>query len=506
MNNPVSDDVHAQNSSLTLEDLRLRLVAAATDAELSDAFAILDRLDACSLVDQFPEFIYVKDRRSRFVLANAATACANAFDHPVELLGKTDFDLFERSSAEELFLAEQRMMSAGEPVTDLEHRLSFGGKLRWLQSTKTPLRDAEGRIVGLIGISRDITERKRQEDLRRGHARLLDMVARGQPLDRVLLALVDLVEEELQDVVASVLLLEEGSDRLRHGAAPGLPESYVRMIDGIQIGPRVGSCGTAAWRREPVVVSDVLQDPLWEDYRELAIHFGFRSCWSTPIMGAEERVLGTFALYSGTVREPTPLERELAAMATDIAGIAIERARAEARIRYMAHHDPLTGLPNRTLFWSQFNRTLAEARREKRNVAVAYIDLDNFKEINDRLGHAAGDEVLRTIADRLPRCIRANDLLVRLGGDEFAIVFASLKQDEDGVVRRMEELRAVISTPIVFEDEPVQVTCSMGVAFYPEDGDTPEALLARADRAMYGAKHDGRDRLQVWHGPPPRPE
>ncbi len=506
MSSPMSDNGHARKSSLTLEDLRLRLVAIATDAELSDASAILDRRDACSLVDQFPELIYVKDRRSRFVLANAATARANACDHPVDLLGKTDFDLFDGSSAEELFLAEQRMMSTGEPITGREHRLSFGGTFRWLQSTKTPLRDAEGRIVGLIGISRDITERKHQEELRRGHARLLDMVARGQPLDRVLLSLVDLVEEELQDIVASVLLLEEGSDRLRHGAAPRLPESYVRMIDGLQIGPRVGSCGTAAWRREPVVVSDVLQDPLWEDYRDLAIRFDFRSCWSTPIMGADERVLGTFALYSGTVREPTSLERELAAMATDIAGIAIERARAEERIRYIAHHDALTGLPNRTLFWSQFNHRLAEARQERRSVAVAYIDLDNFKEINDRLGHAAGDEVLKAIAARLPRCIRANDLLVRLGGDEFAIAFASLGPDEDGVVRRMEELRAVISTPVAFEGELVQVTCSMGIAFYPEDGDTPEALLARADRAMYGAKHDGRDRLQVWRGPPPQPE
>jgi diguanylate cyclase (GGDEF)-like protein len=198
------------------------------------------------------------------------------------------------------------------------------------------------------------------------------------------------------------------------------------------------------------------------------------------------------------VREPTELELELTAMATDIAGIAIERMRAEERIRYMAHHDALTGLPNRALFWIQFNHILAEARREKRKVAVAYIDLDNFKQINDRLGHAAGDEVLKTIAERLPRCIRANDLIVRLGGDEFAIVFSLIGQGEEGVVRRMDELRAVISAPVMFESEEVHVTCSMGAAFYPEDGDTPEALLARADRAMYGAKNDGRDRLQVW--------
>nr|CAD6601785.1 sensor domain-containing diguanylate cyclase [Pseudorhizobium flavum] len=498
MHGPMSRSAHSQDTSVTLESLRQRLLTVVTDAELADTFAILDRLDACSLVDQFPELIYVKDRRSRFVLANDATARANNIAHPVEMLGKTDFDLFERDVAEELFLAEQRMMSLGEAMTNVEHRLAFGGMSCWLQSTKTPLRDAEGRIVGLIGISRDITERKRQEDLRRGHARLLEMIARGQPLDKVLLSLVDLVEEELDDVVASVLLLDEGTDRLRHGASSSLPEAYVRMIDGLLIGPHAGSCGTAAWRREPVIVSNALEDALWEDYRELPQQFGFRSCWSTPIIGPDRRVLGTFALYSGSVREPTELELELTAMATDIAGIAIERMRAEERIRYMAHHDALTGLPNRALFWIQFNHILAEARREKRKVAVAYIDLDNFKQINDRLGHAAGDEVLKTIAERLPRCIRANDLIVRLGGDEFAIVFSLIGQGEEGVVRRMDELRAVISAPVMFESEEVHVTCSMGAAFYPEDGDTPEALLARADRAMYGAKNDGRDRLQVW--------
>ena len=498
MNRPMSGKAYSQDSSVTLEMLRQRLLAVSTDAEMSDTVEVLDRIDAYSFVDQFPEFIYVKDRRSRFVMANAATALANNLDHPMDLVGKTDFDLFDPEAADELFLAEQEMMSAGEPMTDFEHHLVFCGASRWLQSTKTPLRDAQGRIIGLIGITRDITERKREEDMRRGHARLLEMIARGEPLDGVLLALVNLVEEELDDVVASVLLLDEGSDRLRHGASSNLPGPYLRMIDGLRIGPKVGSCGTAAWRSEPVIVRDATEDPLWEDYRDLPKEFGFRSCWSTPIIGPERRVLGTFALYSRSVREPTALELELTAMATDIAGIAIERSRAEERIRHMAHHDALTGLPNRTLFWNQFNRVLAEARRENRNVAVAYIDIDNFKQINDRLGHGAGDAVLKAIAQRLPRCIRASDLIVRLGGDEFAIVFSLLGQDDEGVVRRMDELRSVISLPIVYETEELHVTCSMGAAFYPHDGDTPESLLARADRAMYGAKNEGRDRLHVW--------
>lgn len=499
MERPMSSAVHPQLEPDSLAGLCSRLMRISTQGDIQDALLVINELNAHSLIDQFPEFIYIKDRRSRFVLANASTARAHNVASPSRLLGKTDFDFFEQDAAEELFLAEQLVMSSGEPIADLEHQVVFSGKLRWMQSTKTPLRDAEGRIVGLIGISRDITDRKRQDALRRGHARLLDMVARGRPLDQVLHALVDLVEEELRDVIASVLLLEEGTDRLRHGAAPGLPEAYNRAIDGFGIGPRAGSCGTAAWRREMVICSDVLNDPLWENYVDLPLEFGFRSCWSTPILAAENTVLGTFALYSASVREPTQLERELMAMATDIAGIAIERRQAEARIQHMAHHDPLTGLPNRTLFWAQFGRAIAEARRESRRITATYIDLDNFKQINDTLGHAAGDEVLRALAMRLSHCIRPSDLLVRLGGDEFAIVFSNPGHEHHGsMVARLEELRLAISRPFVLEGEVIEVTCSMGVAFFPDDGDTPEALLAKADKAMYEAKGGGRDCLKVW--------
>src|SRR3546814_822732 len=219
-------------------------------------------------------------------------------------------------------------------------------------------------------------------------------------------------------------------------------------------------------------------------------------------MGAEGNVLGTFALYSDSVREPTGLERELTAMATDIAGIAIERARYEERIHHIAHHDPLTGLPNRTLFWAQFSGVLAAARREARSITVAYIDLDNFKQINDRFGHAVGDEVLKALSTRMSKCIRSSDLLVRLGGDEFGIVFNNPIRESDGVVRRLEDVRAAVSRPVLVEGNEILATCSMGIAFFPDDGDTPEDLLARADRAMYAAKDSGRDRLQV--APPPR--
>jgi len=485
-----------------LEELCSRLLRVSTESDIDLDVALVTReLETRTLLDHLPDFVYVKDRRGRFVFANAAAGRNSKFHEGAHIIGKTDFDILDHETARELFIAEQEVMSTGVAVEGREERVKLpDGRVLWLTTSKMPLRNADGQIVGLVGISRDITERKRQDDRRHGHARLLEMIARGQPLQAVLDALVRTVEEELEGIIASVLLFEEETSRLRHGAATRLPPAYVQLIDGIEIGPNHGSCGTAAWRRAPVFVKDVMTDPLWDGYRELAVVFGFRSCWSTPILGPDGQVLGTFGLYSDAPREPTELELELTAMATDIAGIAIERARNEERIRHMAHHDALTGLPNRALFWPQFSRTLHEAERENRKVTVAYIDLDNFKQINDTLGHAAGDEVLKTLASRMTGCIRASDLLARLGGDEFAIVFSNPNRDEVGVVRRLQALRAAIASPVVIEERSVTATCSMGVAFFPQDGDTPEALLARADRAMYEAKDMGRNRLCVSGG------
>lgn len=485
-----------------LDELRYQLLRISTSAELGDdQRELLKRaLEAASILDDFPEYFYIKDRRSRYVYVNAAAAVAGGDYVADGMLGTTIFDHIRLEKAEEIFMVEQQLMSVGTGAVAREEFIEvLDREPIWLLTTKTPLRNEAGEVIGLIGLSRDITERKRQEELRRCHATLLEMIARGQPLPKVLDALTQLVEQQLSDISASVLLMEEGSDRLRHGSAPSLPDTYVKLIDGVEIGPRVGSCGTAAWRQSRVIVSDIENDPLWHSFADLALVFGFRACWSNPIMAPDGEVLGTVALYARSVREPTELELELMAVATDIAGIAIERARSEERIRHMAHHDALTGLPNRTLFWTQFNRVLLEAKRSGNKVTVAYIDLDNFKQINDRFGHAAGDEVLKVLAARMKVCIRASDLLVRLGGDEFAIVFPNSFQDEPGVVRRLQELRVALSSPVVVENNLIRPGCSMGAAFFPQDGNTPESLLASADRAMYEAKGHGRDCLRMSH-------
>jgi PAS domain S-box-containing protein len=172
-------------------------------------------------------------------------------------------------------------------------------------------------------------ERKRAEALLAGEKRLLEMIATGQSLPVILDALCRLVEELAPGTLSSILLLDADGTRLTHGAAPSLAPSYVDAINGSPIGPAAGSCGTAAYRNEQVIVTDIAEDPLWAQYRDLALPHGLRACWSTPIRGSDGRVLATFAIYSRQPARPTPHQQSLVEQITALASIAIERKRAE---------------------------------------------------------------------------------------------------------------------------------------------------------------------------------
>ncbi|PWE57600.1 histidine kinase [Metarhizobium album] len=478
-----------------------RRLVAATEALLDNNEAFGDGQSwpvLAAALDQVSDQIYVKDLDSRFLFANLATVRTNRLESADQLIGKTDFDLFPADVAGGFYESEQTLLACGIPELDIEETLiAPDGRQFWWLTSKTPLRDRDGRVVGLIGIARDITTRKREEALRSGQANLLEMIARSEPLPAILEALVLLVEEQLDNIQASVLLLDPEGKTLHQGAAPSLPAGYNKLIDGVAIGPNIGSCGTAAWLGKPVIVSDVQTDYRWANFRDLAVQYGLYSCWSTPILTHQGNVLGTLALYSGSVRHPTENEMQLVAMATHIAGIAIERQRAEDRIHFMAHHDALTGLPNRTYFKDKIADVLHQAKISGQRVIVAYVDLDNFKQINDNYGHNAGDELLRHVAARMLEFTRASDLVVRLGGDEFVLVFANQARGEGDILPRLAELRRSISRPIVVDGVTIATTCSMGVASFPEDGETAEELIASADAAMYRAKELGRDSLQV---------
>ncbi len=460
---------------------------------------IEERASLQSLIDAVPDNLWVKDPQSRFVVANTATARRLGRATPQELIGKSDLELCPPETARKYLADERDVFETGRPMIDSEEYVLApdGGKV-WIATTKVPLRNARGEIFGVIGVSRDVTARRLANALRDGEAQILEMIARSAPLTGVFDRLVRLIESQLAGVICSALLLDEDGRRLRHCAAPSLPDAYCKAIDGVAIGPEAASFGAAAYRREPVVVSDIAADLLWRDYRDRAEPHGLRSCWSIPIPSSHGGVLGVFAMYARTVREPTEAETRLVEVAARIAGIAVERKLAEDRIQFMATHDALTGLPNRALLRDRLAQAILFAERQNRCATVAFIDLDNFKVINDTLGHSVGDELLKAVANRMVDCVRASDTVVRLGGDEFVILFFDQAKGFDETSETLRRIQAAVAAPVLVDGHALRVTASVGVAAFPDDGKDADELLANADAAMYRAKETGRNRIQLY--------
>ncbi|OJF99107.1 histidine kinase [Rhizobium sp. 58] len=453
-----------------------------------------------TMMNHIPDYIYAKDLEGRFLIANHATVSDCGFEKMQDILGKNDFDIHAPELAAHFAADERRVIETGEPLFGIEERVAvLKGPDRWLMTSKLPLRDKQGSTIGIVGVSRDITELKRSERMLVGQARLLEMIATRAPIEQFFTELILLIESQMPGISGSILTLSPDGKHLLHGAAPSQAPAYSAAIHGVAIGPKVGSCGTAAFTGEPVLVADILTDPLWEDYKAIAAPYSYRSCWSTPIRSYEGKVLGTFALYSAQPGLPSDEHNELILMAAHLAGIAIERQQAEERIHFMAHHDALTGLPNRLMFDAKVAAALQQAQGSGRWVALAFLDLDNFKLVNDSLGHHAGDEMLRIVADRMRACVRKSDMIVRVGGDEFIIMLNGLPTERDLVLSRFEKIRSAIAAPMMLSGRSLQVSCSMGVVCYPDHGDTAIDLVANADSAMYRAKEIGRNNLQLFN-------
>jgi len=175
-----------------------------------------------------------------------------------------------------------------------------------------------------------------------------------------------------------------------------------------------------------------------------------------------------------------------------------------ARVTHMARHDALTGLPNRAVFSEHFDQAIHLARRHKKRVGVLFIDLDNFKQVNDSLGHKVGDRLLKDLSGRLTSCVRSTDLVCRHGGDEFAVLLSEIKQSGDAG-RVAAKMQTAAARPFHVLDHPTSLTLSIGISVYPEDGNSMESLMHRADAAMYHAKLGGGERYRFYQAGMQRP-
>jgi PAS domain S-box-containing protein len=212
------------------------------------------------------------------------------------------------------------------------------GSIRELDSVGEPRFDEQGHFIGLIGTCRDVTESRARERLEEGVHRTLELIASSAPLADTLTTLVRAIESEVVGMMASILLFDAVRETLCVCAAPSLPDALNRELLDFPVGPAAASCGTAVYRRIPVIVHDILDDPLWAPYRYVVERYGLRASWSTPIFARDGRVLGTFALYYPEPRSPTDQETALIQRATHIAGIAIERKQMEEQLGALNAH------------------------------------------------------------------------------------------------------------------------------------------------------------------------
>jgi PAS domain S-box-containing protein len=222
----------------------------------------------------------------------------------------------------------QGLLVSGKPGESEARLRRADGEYRWFLFRAEPLRDAQGTIVKWYGTNTDIDDRKRTEALLAAENQILEMVATGRPLAVILDGLCTLVERLCDKSLASILLIDPNGRCLRRGAGPSFPEAFLAAVDGVEIGPHVGSCGTAAYRKEQVIVSDIATDPLWANYRELALVNGLRSGWSTPILSSDGSVSGVFGIYGREPRSPTPQHLQIIKQITHLASVAIERKQA----------------------------------------------------------------------------------------------------------------------------------------------------------------------------------
>ncbi|MBI5766827.1 MAG: PAS domain S-box protein [Verrucomicrobia bacterium] len=352
-------------------------------------------------------------------------------------------------------------------VVHYESDLTYPAGRHCWSTTLVPIRNVQGRIYRIAGISRDITTQKFANELIAGQRDLFEHIAAGQPLAATLEEICRYTEARADGWdgwVCSVLVLDPHTRRLHHGAAPNLPAAYCRAIDGVAIGPNVGSCGTAAFRRQTVTVTDIDADPLWADYRELTRAHGLRACWSTPIFGRVGEVLGTLALYAREPREPTAVHEMTLRLATHAASIAIQQARDAANLR---RSEERFEVAFRASPVAMFLSTLAEGRLIEVNEAFLRL-----------FGYADRDEVLERTSLELGLWPEPKDR------ERLATALrdtGKLTQFEQSFRTKSGELRHSLSSA-----ERIDLqgrACVLSLVFDITDRQRAEARLAEAEQA-----------------------
>ncbi len=447
------------------------------------------------LIDLSPEAIFVH-QHGKFVLLNQACLQLFGARDSGELLGQR-VRPFMHPDYKEISKKRALALPMGELQTGQVEEV-------WLKLDGTPFHaEASGSKFIYLGapavqvVMRDISARKLAEALQRAQNEILAMIAGDAALPEILATLTRLIEDQSERGKCAIQLLNAERSHLHAAVAPSLPKDYVAAITDLAVGPCHCSAGTAVFRRAAVQSADLASDPLWIMWREQALAHGFQACSSWPIFGKNNKVLGALSLHYRERQLPSAKDMQVIEIAANLAGIAIENKETEDRIRYLAHYDEMTALPNRALFNQILNHAMKAAHRRQQKLAVMFVDLDRFKNINDTFGHSAGDQALQEFADRMRGCLRENDTVARMGGDEFYVLIEELA-DGQVAANVAEKILEEASRPFYVDGQECHLSASIGIALYPDDGADAVALLKNSDIAMYRAKSDGKNAYRFY--------
>jgi diguanylate cyclase (GGDEF)-like protein/PAS domain S-box-containing protein len=474
--------VHASGHNHTIAVIR----------DITAEVELRERLALVSLIaDGTNRAVLITDHNLQIVYTNAAFS--DMFGYSLEdAKGRQAYEMLVGRHTDRRALVRLRFL-IDEKRGGEEDFLSYdkNGEEIWISANVRAFRNDHGQVRYFCALLTDITESRQLRSLQQ---LIMVGLADELPIKDIAGRLCRRVEQLAPDVVCSLLHVD-ASGRMHPLGAPSLPMDFSTGLEGIAIGPDVGSCGSAAYYGRPMLATDIETDPRWQPYKARPLELGLRACWLTPIKAKDERVIGTFAFYFRECRAPSRWHRCIVDACAHLGALAIERQEARAEIARLAYYDVLTGLPNRSHLRNLISQAIKTCPAGKQ-VALAFLDVDNFKDVNDTLGHSAGDELLVQLAERLRAQIQPGDMLGRLGGDEFVVILPNRDVTEAALVAS--RITDALVMPLKIGTRQVPMSASMGLSIYPDNATEIDALIQQADAAMYQAKRAGRSTYRFF--------
>ncbi|MES9898136.1 MAG: EAL domain-containing protein [Sedimenticola sp.] len=421
-----------------------------------------------TLIDAEPACVKTVDKRGRLISMNAAGLAM--FDaQSIDQISSTPIvELVDKAYRKEFSDFSQQVFE-GKPGTLIFKATGLSGRSLWLETHAVPFRDPEGKITRLLGVTHDVTQRIEMEQELKDES--------------------DFLQNVIDGIGDSIMVIDANYEvQLMNDAAR---ESYDTHFSADATHPK---CFEIAYQFNAPCSGDdhpcPLKTALRTGKRASVIH-GHMYGDDVPIR--LELVTSPLHSSDGSLKGVIEVSRDI----TDHLELLDEVRQQKDHLNHLAHHDSLTNLPNRVLFLDRLEQTISKSRRAHEQVAIFFIDLDQFKQINDSFGHAFGDRVLEEVAVRFNQCVRENDTVARLGGDEFTIIMDALHTPQHATAMAQKLINS-LEHPFVIDKHQFYLTASIGISLFPQDGRSADTLLRNADTAMYKAKDEGRNTFQYY--------